>query len=206
MLIETSNQSSIELAIQNVLRKNFLEQQAITWKPIKVELVINSQLTNDFFGKFVCLCFRQSFRFVKVTFPKIILIIYDFEKILLIIHIRWVCTLFSSYIHLDKNLNWSVEDFFRCENQILISSFSFLCMLLSFLSVEIILKTHFYWISIFFLPDSKIFSVIFFHRLFWFLSFFCTKDNAICMHEGKTPKISTEFVVRVFIKTVTTNR
>ena len=50
MLIETSNQSTIERAIHNVLRRNFLEQRSITWKPSKVELVINTQLTNDFFG------------------------------------------------------------------------------------------------------------------------------------------------------------
>ena len=51
MLFETSNHSSIERNIHNILRDNFLEQRSITWKPIKVELIVNSQLTDDFFGK-----------------------------------------------------------------------------------------------------------------------------------------------------------
>ena len=50
MLLETGNQSTIERNVHNVLRRNFLEQRSITWKPIKVELVVNTQLTNDFFG------------------------------------------------------------------------------------------------------------------------------------------------------------
>jgi hypothetical protein len=51
MLLETSNQSIIERNIYNILRKNFLEQRSITWKPIKVELIVNTELTDDFFGK-----------------------------------------------------------------------------------------------------------------------------------------------------------
>lgn len=51
MLLETSSHSMIERNIQNVLRGNFLEQRSITWKPIKVELVVNNQLTEEFFGK-----------------------------------------------------------------------------------------------------------------------------------------------------------
>ncbi|CAF1017035.1 unnamed protein product [Adineta ricciae] len=50
MLLETSNQSTIERNVHNVLRRSFLEQRSITWKPIKVELVVNTQLTNEFFG------------------------------------------------------------------------------------------------------------------------------------------------------------
>jgi len=53
MILETSNHSSIERSIHNVLRKNFLEQRSITWKPIKVELIVNTQLTDDFFGKYI---------------------------------------------------------------------------------------------------------------------------------------------------------
>lgn len=52
MLFEISNQSTIERNIQDVLRRNFLEQRSITWKPIKVELVVNNQLTDEFFGKY----------------------------------------------------------------------------------------------------------------------------------------------------------
>lgn len=52
MLVETNNNSKIECHIYNVLRKHFLEQRSITWKPIKVELVVNTQLTDDFFGKY----------------------------------------------------------------------------------------------------------------------------------------------------------
>jgi hypothetical protein len=50
MILETSNNSTIERQIYNVLRKHFLEQRPITWKPIKVELVVNTQLTDDFFS------------------------------------------------------------------------------------------------------------------------------------------------------------
>lgn len=53
MIFETSSQSKIERSIHNILRKNFLEQRSITWKPIKVELIVNTQLTNDFFGKYI---------------------------------------------------------------------------------------------------------------------------------------------------------
>jgi hypothetical protein len=52
MILETSTHSTIERNIQNVIRQNFLEQRAITWKPIKVELIVNTQLTDDFFGKY----------------------------------------------------------------------------------------------------------------------------------------------------------
>jgi len=51
MILETSHHSIIEHNIQNVLRKHFLEQRSITWKPIKVELIVNTQLTDEFFGK-----------------------------------------------------------------------------------------------------------------------------------------------------------
>ncbi|CAF3401870.1 unnamed protein product [Rotaria sp. Silwood1] len=53
LILETSNNSKIERNIYNVLRKNFLEQRSITWKPIKVELVVNTSLTDDFFGKYI---------------------------------------------------------------------------------------------------------------------------------------------------------
>lgn len=53
MLLETSSQSKLACAIDNVLRKNFLEQRSITWKPIRVELLVNSQLTTDFFGNYL---------------------------------------------------------------------------------------------------------------------------------------------------------
>lgn len=52
IILETSNNSKIEHSIYNVLRKHFLEQRSITWKPIKVELIVNPQLTDDFFGKY----------------------------------------------------------------------------------------------------------------------------------------------------------
>ncbi len=52
MLLETSNHSNIERHIHHILRKNFLEQRSITWKPIKVELIVNTQLTDEFFGKY----------------------------------------------------------------------------------------------------------------------------------------------------------
>lgn len=50
MTIETSADSKIERDIHAVLRKHFLEQSSITWKPVKVELVVNTQLTDDFLG------------------------------------------------------------------------------------------------------------------------------------------------------------
>ncbi|CAF4093071.1 unnamed protein product [Rotaria magnacalcarata] len=50
-ILETSCNSTIERSIHNVLRKHFLEQRPITWKPIKVELIVNTQLTDDFFRK-----------------------------------------------------------------------------------------------------------------------------------------------------------
>ena len=52
MLLECGPNSTIERQIQRVLRKHFLEQRAITWKPTRVELVVNTQLTDDFFGEF----------------------------------------------------------------------------------------------------------------------------------------------------------
>lgn len=53
MLLETNNNSTIENHIYNVLRKHFLEQRPITWKPIKVELIVNTELTDDFFSKYI---------------------------------------------------------------------------------------------------------------------------------------------------------
>ncbi|CAF1298701.1 unnamed protein product [Adineta ricciae] len=50
MVLEVSNNLLIEQQICNVLRKNFLEQRSIPWKPIKVELIVNTQLTDDFFA------------------------------------------------------------------------------------------------------------------------------------------------------------
>ncbi|CAF1292345.1 unnamed protein product [Adineta steineri] len=50
MILETSNNSKIECSVHNVIRKHFLEQRSITWKPIKVELIVNTQLTDDFFA------------------------------------------------------------------------------------------------------------------------------------------------------------
>jgi hypothetical protein len=52
MILETSHNSTIERHVHNILRKHFLEQRSITWKPIKVELIVNTQLTDDFFGKY----------------------------------------------------------------------------------------------------------------------------------------------------------
>lgn len=53
VLLETSSNSTIERSILNVLRKHFLEQRSITWKPTKVELIVNTQLTDDFFCKYL---------------------------------------------------------------------------------------------------------------------------------------------------------
>ncbi len=52
IILETSHNSTIERHVHNILRKHFLEQRSITWKPIKVELIVNTQLTEDFFGKY----------------------------------------------------------------------------------------------------------------------------------------------------------
>jgi hypothetical protein len=52
MLLETSPNSTIEHNIHNVIRKHFLESRPITWKPVKVELVVNTELTDDFFRKY----------------------------------------------------------------------------------------------------------------------------------------------------------
>ncbi len=60
MVLETSNNSKIERNIYNVLRKHFLEQRPITWKPIKVELIVNTELTDDFFRKYCNLFFSNS--------------------------------------------------------------------------------------------------------------------------------------------------
>jgi len=51
MILETSSNSKIEQCISNVLCKHFLEQKSIAWKPTKVELVVNTELTDDFFSK-----------------------------------------------------------------------------------------------------------------------------------------------------------
>ena len=51
MVLETSNNSTIEQHVHRVLRKHFLEQRPITWKPVKVELIVNTALTDEFFGK-----------------------------------------------------------------------------------------------------------------------------------------------------------
>ena len=51
MMVETSSDSKIQRQILNVIRKHFLEQKSINWKPIRVELIVNTQLTDDFFGK-----------------------------------------------------------------------------------------------------------------------------------------------------------
>ena len=62
MTLETSPNSQIEQNIHNVLRKHFLEQRPITWKPIKVELVVNTELTNVFFRKYfiyLYICMRM---------------------------------------------------------------------------------------------------------------------------------------------------
>ncbi len=62
LVLETSNNSTIERNIYNVLRKHFLEQRPITWKPIKVELIVNTELTDDFFSKyFIIFQFRYFF-------------------------------------------------------------------------------------------------------------------------------------------------
>lgn len=55
MVLETSHNSSIEQHVHRVLRKHFLEQRPITWKPVKVELIVNTTLTDDFFGKLLVL-------------------------------------------------------------------------------------------------------------------------------------------------------
>jgi len=55
LVLETSNNSIIERNIYNVLRKHFLEQRPITWKPIKTELIVNTELTDDFFRKYFLL-------------------------------------------------------------------------------------------------------------------------------------------------------
>jgi hypothetical protein len=60
LVLETSNNSIIERNIYNVLRKHFLEQRPITWKPIKVELIVNTELTDDFFRKYFLLIYYFS--------------------------------------------------------------------------------------------------------------------------------------------------
>jgi len=62
LVLETSNNSKIERNIYNVLRKHFLEQRPITWKPIKVELIVNTELTDDFFRKYRNYFFRIRIR------------------------------------------------------------------------------------------------------------------------------------------------
>ena len=56
MTLETSADSNIERDIHAVLRKHFLEQSSITWKPVKVELIVNTQLTDDFLGNYPFPC------------------------------------------------------------------------------------------------------------------------------------------------------
>lgn len=51
MILETSPNSTMEQQIHHVLQKHFLEQRPITWKPIKVEFIVNTVLTDDFFGQ-----------------------------------------------------------------------------------------------------------------------------------------------------------
>jgi hypothetical protein len=68
MILETSSNSTIEQHIHNVLRKHFLEQRPITWKPIKVELIVNTQLTDDFFRKYF---FVYLFFLIYLFFSKI---------------------------------------------------------------------------------------------------------------------------------------
>ncbi len=60
LVLETSNNSIIERNIYNVLRKHFLEQRPITWKPIKAELIVNTELTDDFFSKYFLLIYYFS--------------------------------------------------------------------------------------------------------------------------------------------------
>ena len=50
--LEISSNSTIERNIFRVVRKHFFEQKSILWKPIQVELIVNSVLTEDFFGLF----------------------------------------------------------------------------------------------------------------------------------------------------------
>ncbi|CAF0963185.1 unnamed protein product [Didymodactylos carnosus] len=69
MVIETSSNSHIERNILNVVHKHFLDQRPITWRPIKVELIVNTELNNDFLGhskcgvyvcKYADVCIRQA--------------------------------------------------------------------------------------------------------------------------------------------------
>jgi hypothetical protein len=76
MILETSNHSSIERSIYNILRKNFLEQRSITWKPIKVELIVNKQLTDDFFGKYILNKKKK-----RSPFSLSLAVLYNMEKL-----------------------------------------------------------------------------------------------------------------------------
>ena len=64
MLLEISTDSIIDRQICNVLRKHFLEQRPIGWRPVKVELVVNTELTEDFFRK--CLHFLPNGFFLSL--------------------------------------------------------------------------------------------------------------------------------------------
>lgn len=75
MLVEASRHSNIERAIHNAMRKNFLEQRSITWKPTRVDLVINQSLTADFFGNYFSL-----FRYESSTCLFLILIDITIKK------------------------------------------------------------------------------------------------------------------------------
>ncbi|CAF1462771.1 unnamed protein product, partial [Didymodactylos carnosus] len=48
MIIETSQNSSIERNLLTVVHKHFLDQRPITWRPVKAELIVNTELTDDF--------------------------------------------------------------------------------------------------------------------------------------------------------------
>lgn len=55
MVLTTSTDSIVDRQICNVVRKHFLEQRPIGWRPVKVDLVVNTELTEDFLRK--CLHF-----------------------------------------------------------------------------------------------------------------------------------------------------
>ena len=84
MVLETSANSMIERQICNVLRKHFLEQRPITWRPVKIELVINTELTDEFL--------RKSFHFLPIRF---FLSIYFFPHIRLSIQGKYFSVIIS---------------------------------------------------------------------------------------------------------------
>lgn len=61
MVLESSTDSMIDRQINNVLRGHFLEQRPITWRPVKTELVINTELTEEFFRKLFSFSFDSTF-------------------------------------------------------------------------------------------------------------------------------------------------